>query len=152
MAVERLGLGACVGDEDVEAAELVAHAVQQAFDLCGLSHVGLNGEAVGAARAHLLQRGLRRRLVLHVVDRDVHAVIRELQRDAPADAARAAGHERVLGSDRHGLSSLRLQSPPRQAGGVTRRPECTRAGCRVFKRASSICRQSELRVWEAVAT
>ena len=104
-SIERADFGARIGDEDVEAAELVPDAVEQALDLRRLADVGLDGESVGAPRTHLLERCLGRRLVLQVVDGDVHAMLGELQRDPAADAARAAGHECVSGCDGHGCFS-----------------------------------------------
>jgi hypothetical protein len=85
--VERAHLRTRIGHEDVEASELAPHAADQALDLRRLADVGLDGESVGAARSDLLERGLRRGLVFQVIDRDVDAMIRELQRDAAADAA-----------------------------------------------------------------
>src|SRR5204862_2298196 len=93
-----------VGDEHVEAAELIAHAAEEAFDLGRLRDVGLNDESVRAGRPDLFERRLRRRFVLQIVDGDMNPLLRKLQSDAAAYAARAAGHERISGSDRHGSS------------------------------------------------
>src|SRR5439155_2675139 len=88
-------------DEDVELAELALHPSEHAGDVVGAAHVGLDDEAVGAALFDLGEGVLRRRFILAVIDRDLDALPGELERNAPADAARASGDQCVFPFVRH---------------------------------------------------
>src|SRR3989440_12705315 len=99
--VELGHLGSRVADEDVEFPELALHPPHHAGDIVGAAHVGLDDETVGPALLHLGERVLCGRFVLTVVDRDLHPLPGQLERDATADAARASRDQRMLPVVRH---------------------------------------------------
>src|SRR5207237_8850861 len=90
----------------------------------------LTDQPIGAVLADALQWLLRRRLVHVVVDGDPRAALRELQRDAPADASRSSGDERMRALERHGGL---LSGTPAAAPGIPRRGRITPPPLRVRK-------------------
>src|SRR6266568_3170013 len=103
-----------VVDEIVHAAEVSADLADEMFDQLHLPHVAqrrVTRHAVGFDRGLRKQR-LRADLPsrhLDVVEGDAATVLREFQRDRPAEAGRAAGHDNDSSFDRLG-GSLRLVS------------------------------------------
>src|SRR6266513_2741542 len=91
-----------VADEDVERAELLLRASEHARDVFGPADIGLDRETIRATLPHLGEGVFGGCFVLAVVDRDFDAPLRQLERDAAADAARASGDQGVLPVVRHG--------------------------------------------------
>jgi hypothetical protein len=73
--------------EDVEDTKLGPDAIEQPSDLLGLGDVRLEYDPIGTGTSDASQRILGRLLVSIVVNADPHALRRELQHDASADAA-----------------------------------------------------------------
>src|SRR5207237_3568762 len=95
-----------VADEDVERAELLLRASEHARDVFGPTDIGLDRETIRATLPHLGEGVFGGCFVLAVVDRDSHAALGQLERDAAADAARASGDQGVLPVVRHGRPPL----------------------------------------------
>src|SRR5207302_4314801 len=96
LLVELRRLRTRVGDEDVERAEALLDLAEHPAHVVDARDVGLDEKPVGAVLTHALERVLRGGLVRVVMDGDPRAALRELQRDAPADAPRSPRHPRVL--------------------------------------------------------
>src|SRR5690606_20545515 len=89
-----------VVDQDVQRAEALPGAAHEALHGTGIAHVALGAEDLDLEQPQLAGRALRLLrhaavAVIDVVEGDVHAVLRQLQRDRPADARRPAGHDRA---------------------------------------------------------
>src|SRR2546430_1517665 len=100
--IELRYVGAGVADEDVERTELLLRTAEHAGDVFGPAHIGLDREAIRSALPYLGEGVLGSCFILAVVDCDLHAPLRQLERDAAADAARASGDQGVLPVVRHG--------------------------------------------------
>ena len=86
--------------QDVDAAVAEAQRLgDQPIDVGLLGDVGLHRDRAPAERLDLLHGGLGLGGAAGVVDDDVGAVARELERDGAADVARSAGDERNLSGD-----------------------------------------------------
>ena len=88
-------LDAGIGNEDVDAAEILHGFLDAGFDGLFVRHIHDDGGRFHAALADLFGGGVRRVLV-DVGDGDMRAVVGVHLRDALADAAGRAGHERDL--------------------------------------------------------
>src|SRR5204862_1693356 len=104
--IELRHVGARVADEDVERTELLLRTAEHAGDVFDPADIGLDREAIRAALPYLSEGVLGGCFVLAVVDRDSHAALRQLERDAAADAARASGDQGVLPVVRHSWPPL----------------------------------------------
>src|SRR5437899_10330791 len=63
------------------------------LDLYGALHIGMHDESVRIASADFGKRVVGGTLVLVIVDGDLHALLRQLQRNSSTNAARASGDQ-----------------------------------------------------------
>src|SRR5439155_19802566 len=86
----------CVAHEDVELLELLLALAEHLLDLFGARHIGLYDESVRIASADFGKRVVGGTLVLVIVDGDLHALLRQLQRNPSTDATRASGYQGIF--------------------------------------------------------
>src|SRR5712691_9563434 len=104
-------LGTCVAHENVELPELSLQLAKHVGDLFWTGYIGVHQDTIGPTRADLVKRLFRGPFVLVVVNRDLHAMLRQGQRNSSPDAARAASDQCVLSIRRHmNLLGLRGQT------------------------------------------
>src|SRR5690606_178861 len=89
-----------VVDQDVQRAEALPGAAHEAFHGARIPHVALGAEDLDLEQPQLAGGPLRLLrhaavAVVDVVEGDVHAVLRQFERDRAADAGRATGHDRA---------------------------------------------------------
>src|SRR3989441_269156 len=110
--------GPRVVDEDVDLTERLAHAVDHRLDVGGAGDVGLHGEDL-AAQSLNLAGDLLSVQHLDVGDGDIGAFARQCQRDATADPAATARHDRDLTVEPH---EVPLEFPTISLGEVLMKP------------------------------
>ena len=88
--------GAGIVDEDIEPAEIRRRLVDQLLDSLRVGAIGLDRNAAAAFGLDLVDDLLRAVSGSLLADRDVHAFVRQGQRDRRADATGAARHQGTL--------------------------------------------------------
>ncbi|MNX81916.1 hypothetical protein D3C86_1136220 [compost metagenome] len=86
-------MAAGVVDQEVQPPELLDHLLDDLLAVGGVREVALDGEALAAGLADPAQGLLGVVVLVEVGDRDVGPLAGEGDRDRPADAAVAAGHQ-----------------------------------------------------------
>src|SRR5277367_6757759 len=85
-------------DEDIDWAERIGDSMPKQTRLFGIGQIRIKARVSGARKAGETGRGGL--AVIAIVNRYVHAPLRELQSDDAPDSTRCAGHQRDLFSVR----------------------------------------------------